>query len=132
MRSWLTLICLALVGGSALAAPLTHGATGSIGLDEMDIVAKQSEYDGHAHQYLIKGDVRVTLKDMVVTCDQATIFVTAKEDRVDKLIFSGRVEARRHGNTFRGDRVTYFVGDRRLLAEGATHTRLLLPTAPKK
>lgn len=101
----------------------------AVTLDQMDILARQSEYDGQAHTYAMTGDVRISLRDMVVTCQAATVFASPKEDRVERIVFSGKVEARRGNGLFRGERVTYFVAERRLLAEGKTHTRLMVPAS---
>lgn len=101
----------------------------AVSLDQMDITARQSEYDGQAHTYAMTGNVRISLRDMVVTCQEATVYATPKEDRVERIVFTGQVEARRGTGVFRGDRVTYFVAERRLLAEGGTHTRLLVPAS---
>lgn len=99
----------------------------AVSLDQMDITARQSEYDGQAHTYAMEGDVRIALRDMIVTCRAATVYATPKEDRVERIVFTGQVEAKRGNSLFRGEKVTYFVSDRRLLAEGGTHTRLLVP-----
>lgn len=102
----------------------------AVSLEQMDITARQTEYDGQAHTYAMSGNVRISLRDMVVTCQEATVYATSKEDRVDRIVFTGQVEARRGSGVFRGDRVTYFVAERRLLAEGGTHTRLMVPASP--
>lgn len=101
----------------------------AVSLDQMDITARQTEYDGQEHTYAMSGNVRISLRDMVVTCQAATVYATPKEDRVDRIVFSGQVEARRGTGVFRGEKVTYFVAERRLLAEGGTHTRLLVPAS---
>lgn len=101
----------------------------AVTLDQMDILARQSEYDGQLHTYAVSGNVRISLRDMVVTCQAATVFASPKEDRVERIVFSGQVEARRGNGVFKGERVTYFVAERRLLAEGKTHTRLMVPAS---
>jgi lipopolysaccharide export system protein LptA len=118
---------LALAQAPALAAPAKPAPTQT--LDQMEVLARTTEYDGKAHTYTVKGDVAITLKDLAVNCDQATIFASPKEDRVDRIVFSGKVEAKRPSGTFRGEKVTYYVAQRRLIAEGGTRTRLMLPAS---
>lgn len=120
---------LALAAYPAHAKPKPFAAPSGLSIDQMDIVAQTTEYDGHAHTYSVRGGVRITLRDMSVTCDQAVIYDTPKDDRVERIVFAGHVMARRGPGTFRGDKVTYYVAERRLLAEGGTHTRLLLPAS---
>lgn len=120
-------LVMALVAAPALAAPAKP--TPAQALDQMEVLARTTEYDGKAHTYTVKGDVAITLKDLAVTCEQAIIYASPKEDRVDRVVFSGKVEAKRSSGTFRGDRVTYFVAQRKLLAEGGTRTRLMLPAS---
>lgn len=112
---------------AAVSAPQPLPA--AVSMDQMDITARQTEYDGQQHTYAMTGDVRISLRDMVVTCRAATVYATPKEDRVERIVFSGQVEARRGNGVFRGEKVTYFVAERRLLAEGGTHTRLLVPAS---
>lgn len=101
----------------------------AVTMDQMDIVARETEYDGQAHTYAMSGNVRISLRDMVVTCQEATVYASPKEDRVDRIVFTGQVEAKRGTGVFRGEKVTYFVAERRLLAEGGTRTRLLVPAS---
>ncbi|HEY9900462.1 MAG TPA: LptA/OstA family protein [Pantanalinema sp.] len=122
-------MALALWQAPALAAPAKPAPAPAQALDQMEVLARTTEYDGRAHTYTVKGDVAITLKDLAVSCDQATIYATPKEDRVERIVFSGKVEAKRSTGTFRGDKVTYYVAQRRLVAEGATRTRLMLPAS---
>jgi lipopolysaccharide export system protein LptA len=94
---------------------------------QMEIVAKTTTFDGKAHTYQVKGNVKVTLPNLVVTCAEATLFANAKDDAIVRVVFSGNVEAARDGNTFRADRITYHVLERRLEAVGTTRIRLKLP-----
>ncbi|MEB3329106.1 MAG: hypothetical protein VKQ33_07735 [Candidatus Sericytochromatia bacterium] len=109
--------------GLALAAPARAAAPAP----QLQIEADVTTYDGKAHTYQVRGHVRVTLPQMVVTCQQATIYAAPTEDRVLRVVFDGGVEARRGSDTFRASRITYHVAARRLVAEGTTRTRLLLP-----
>lgn len=141
MGTWMIVgLALGLSGSPALSAPrptpkptprvkAPQPLPASVSLDQMDIVARESEYDGQAHTYSMAGNVRISLRDMVVTCRAATIYATPTEDRVERIVFSGQVEARRGNSLFRGEKVTYYVAERRLLAEGGTHTRLLVPAS---
>jgi lipopolysaccharide export system protein LptA len=94
---------------------------------QLQIEADATAYDGKDHTYQVRGHVRITLPQMVVTCEQATIYAAPTEDRVLRVVFAGGVEARRGSDTFRAARITYHVPERRLVAEGATRTRILLP-----
>ncbi|MBI6545594.1 MAG: hypothetical protein HY692_02295 [Cyanobacteria bacterium NC_groundwater_1444_Ag_S-0.65um_54_12] len=96
-------------------------------LEELVIEALGSEYDGLQHSYLLKGQVRVILRELLVTCNEATIFLPPSEDRVERILFVGDVLVTRGKNTFRGERVTYHVANKRLVAEGSTRTHLFLP-----
>jgi len=128
-------VAVALLGAPALSATKPAKAKAAqplpaaVSLDQMDITARQTEYDGQEHTYSMSGNVRISLRDMIVTCQEATVYATPKEDRVDRIVFLGQVEARRGTGVFRGEKVTYFVAERRLLAEGGTHTRLLVPAS---
>lgn len=138
--SWLALgVALGLAGTPALAVPKPAAPASkvrapqplpsAVTMDQMDITARETEYDGQQHTYAMSGNVRISLRDMVVTCQEATVYASPKEDRVDRIVFSGQVEARRGTGVFRGEKVTYFVAERRLLAEGGTRTRLLVPAS---
>ncbi|MBO9539869.1 hypothetical protein J7643_04655 [bacterium] len=120
-------LAIALSAAPALAAPAKP--TSAQALDQMEVLARTTEYDGKAHTYTVKGDVEITLKDLAVSCDQATIYASPKEDRVERIVFSGKVEAKRSSGTFRGEKVTYYVAQRKLVAEGGTRTRLMLPAS---
>lgn len=128
LAATLATLVMALGAPATDAAPKPKSITPPLRMEQMDITAVSTEYDGHAHTYTVKGDVHVNLRDLAVTCAEATIFVTSKEDRVERIVFRGDVEAKRGSGTFRGNQVTYFAGQRRFLAEGRTRTRLLLST----
>lgn len=100
---------------------------GVVKVDELAIRAASTEFDGVSHGYLVKGNVKIDMPDLSVTCDQAVISVSANEERVDKIVFTGGVIATRGRNMFFGDRVTYLVPTRKLVAEGNTRTKILLP-----
>ncbi len=95
----------------------------------MTIEAKTTEYDGQKHTYTVTGDVRIDLEDMRVTCRQATIFATADDSRVERVLFVGDVVAKRGANVFTGEKVTLTLQNRRLMAEGGTTTRLMVPAS---
>lgn len=93
----------------------------------MEIAAQTTTYDGKAHTFLVKGKVRVTLPQLVVTCDEATLYAAPSEDAIVRIVFKGNVEAVRGTDTFHAERITYQVAERRLEAAGATRIRLKLP-----
>ncbi len=93
----------------------------------MEIEARTTEYDGQKHTYTVTGDVRIVLEDLVVTCKQATIYATDDESRVERVRFNGDVVAKRGPNVFTGETVTFHLPTRRLLAEGGTKTRIMVP-----
>jgi len=95
----------------------------------MEIEARTTEYDGQKHTYTVTGNVRITLEDLVVTCNQATIFASADESRVERVRFNGDVVAKRGTNVFTGETVTFHLSTRRLLAEGGTKTRIMVPAS---
>lgn len=97
--------------------------------DELFIQAKATEYDGRGHQYKVSGDVHMEVRDLKVRCAEALIYLSPDEARVDRIVFTGDVVAVRGRSTFRGDRVTYNVTTRKLVAEGNTRTRVVLPSA---
>lgn len=111
----------------APAAPAK--VSGPVRPDELAIQAKATEYDGPGHKYKVSGDVHLEVRDLKVTCGEATIFLSADESKVNHIVFTGDVVAVRGRSTFRGDRVTYNVGTRKLLAEGNTRTRVVLPSS---
>jgi lipopolysaccharide export system protein LptA len=120
-RSLLALSLLALLAAPAAAEPSPAPA------QDLEISAKSTTYDGRAHTYTVKGDVHITLPQLAVTCDQATIYADASEKHVVKIVFTGGVEAKRGTDSFRADTITLLVPERRLVAEGTTHVRLRLP-----
>jgi lipopolysaccharide export system protein LptA len=93
----------------------------------MEIEARTTEYDGQKHTYTVTGNVRITLEDLIVTCKQATIFASDDESKVERVLFNGDVIAKRGPNVFTGETVTFHLPTRRLLAEGGTKTRILVP-----
>jgi lipopolysaccharide export system protein LptA len=95
----------------------------------MEISARKTEYDGQKHVYTVTGNVRITLEDLLVTCQQATIFATADESRVERVLFSGDVIAKRGPHVFTGETVSFHLQTRRLLAEGGTTTKLQVPAS---
>lgn len=123
MKRILLLLALLVASPAQAASPLPKAAPSG---GTMEIEAQSTTYDGKAHTYQVKGKVRITLPQMVVSCDEATIHA-ATEDRVLRVVFAGRVEAKRGADTFRADRITYHVAERRLVAEGGTKTRIQLP-----
>lgn len=94
--------------------------------EPMDILGKQTEYNGSKHTYTVTGDVHIAFRAIKVTCEKAVIYFTPKEDRVVRIVFTENVEVQRGQSTFTGSQVTYFVTDQRLVAEGGTKTRLNL------
>lgn len=109
----------------AAAAKSTPAAKSS----PMEIEARTTEYDGQKHTYTVTGDVRITLEDLIVTCKQATIFASDDESRVERVRFSGDVIAKRGPNVFTGETVTFHLPTRRLLAEGGTKSRIMVPAS---
>lgn len=109
------------------AAPPAKAATAQS--SAMEIEGRTTEYDGQKHTYTVTGNVRITLEDLVVTCKQATIFASSDESRVERVLFSGDVVAKRGPNVFTGETVTFHLPTRRLLAEGGTKTRIMVPAS---
>ncbi len=102
--------------------------SGPVRVDELAIQAKATEYDGAGHQYKVSGDVHLEVRDLKVNCREALIHLSNDDDKVERIVFTGEVVAVRGRSTFRGDRVTYNVATRKLLAEGNTRTRVVLPS----
>lgn len=123
------LLLAASMGAPALAqkAAPTPAANTAPAASTMEIVAQSTVYDGKAHTYQVKGNVRITLPQLTVTCDQATVYANDAENQIVKVVFSGNVEAKKGTDSFRATRITYLVAERRLSAEGTTRTRLKLP-----
>lgn len=117
------ILLAALMGAPALAQKATPAPAAST----MEIVANSTVYDGKAHIYQVKGNVRITLPQLTVTCDQATVYANDAENQIVKVVFSGNVEAKKGTDSFKATRITYLVAERRLSAEGTTRTRLKLP-----
>jgi lipopolysaccharide export system protein LptA len=129
MRFFVPAVLLAaLMGAPALAQKAAPAATAaSPAANTMEIVAQSTVYDGKAHTYQVKGNVRITLPQLTVTCDQATVYANDAENQIVKVVFSGNVEAKKGTDSFKATRITYMVAERRLSAEGTTRTRLKLP-----
>jgi lipopolysaccharide export system protein LptA len=122
------ILLAALTGGPALAQKAAPAAPAKAPAEStMEIVAQSTVYDGKAHTYQVKGNVRITLPQLTVTCDQATVYANDAENQIVKVVFSGNVEAKKGTDSFRATRITYMVAERRLSAEGTTRTRLKLP-----
>ncbi len=107
--------------------PIHRPLHAPVPMDEIGIAGRTTEYDGMAHTYTIDGQVRIAMRDMTVTCDQAVISTSPDEQEVLKILFRGHVVATRAHDTFRGNEVTYFVPTRRLVAQGDTKTHIFLP-----
>ncbi len=122
-RSFLIILALAAAGVGAKATPKP------VSPDELAIQAGSTEFDGVSHTYKVAGDVHLDVRDLKVVCREAQIYLSPDDQRVLRIVFSGQVVAVRGRSTFRGDRVTYNVGTRKLIAEGNTRTKLLLPGA---
>lgn len=112
-----------------VSAPAKKASPAPAKTSTMEILAQKTEYDGQLHTYTVTGNVRVTLEDLVVTCQQATIFATADESEVDRVIFNGNVIAKRGPHVFTGETVSFYMPTRRLVAEGGTTTRLQVPAS---
>lgn len=95
--------------------------------EHMEIVADATTYDGKAHLYRVSGNVKITLPEIVVTCREATVYADAAETKIVKVVFTGGVTASKGTDTFRAERISYLVAERRLVAEGGTRTKLKLP-----
>jgi lipopolysaccharide export system protein LptA len=121
------ILLAALMGAPALAQKAAPAASSAPAASTMEIVAQSTVYDGKAHTYQVKGNVRITLPQLSVTCDQATVYANAAENQIVKVVFSGNVEAKKGTDSFKATRITYMVAERRLMAEGTTRTRLKLP-----
>ncbi|MBM3267142.1 MAG: hypothetical protein FJZ01_05775 [Candidatus Sericytochromatia bacterium] len=119
------LVVLALATAGLAAKPTPR----PVSPEEVAIEAASTEFDGAGHTYKVAGDVHITVRDLEVTCKEAQIFLSKDDQRVERIVFIGEVVALRGKGTFRGDRVTYNVGTRKLIAEGNTRTRLILPGA---
>lgn len=121
------ILLAALMGAPALAQKAVPAASTAPAASTMEIVAQSTVYDGKAHTYQVKGNVRITLPQLSVTCDQATVYANEAENQIVKVVFSGNVEAKKGTDSFKSTRITYMVAERRLSAEGTTRTRLKLP-----
>jgi lipopolysaccharide export system protein LptA len=96
---------------------------------KMALSAKTTTYDGRAHTYTVTGDVHITWLEFIVDCDTATLYATVKEDHITRAVFTGNVTVKKGNDSFKANRVTFYVEARKLVAEGETHTRLTLPLA---
>lgn len=114
-------------GSPALAA----GPAAPVTLDQIDLTAQETSFEGPQHLYRVQGKVHVVVRDLDVRCEQADIHLSDDDSRVLRLECSGNVVARRGKNLFRSARVTYWVPERRLLAQGGTRTVITLPAASK-
>jgi lipopolysaccharide export system protein LptA len=114
---------IAITPAALAASPAPATAEGQ----SMEIVATSTVYDGKAHTYQVKGAVKITLPQLTVTCDEATVYANATESQIVKVVFSGGVTATKGTDSFKASRITYLVAERRLTAEGTTRTRLKLP-----
>jgi lipopolysaccharide export system protein LptA len=122
-----SLFTLALCAGAAVAAPKAESPGSGAAAQSMEIEAKTTTYDGKAHTYQVKGGVRITLPQLTVTCDEATVYANDAENQIVKVVFDGNVEATKGTDSFKASRITYLVAERRLTAEGTTRTKLKLP-----
>jgi lipopolysaccharide export system protein LptA len=118
-----------LVALFAPAAPAAPPQQRTVRMDEVSVRAQTTQYDGDSHVYRVIGDVHMEVRDLKVACKEALIVLSHNDERVDRLVFIGDVVAVRGRSTFRGDRVTYTVATRKLVAEGNTRTRVLLPAS---
>lgn len=114
---------------SPAAKPATKSSAATPQSSAMNIEARTTEYDGQKHTYTVTGNVKITLEDLSVTCQQATIFATPDETQVERVRFTGDVVAKRGKNLFTGETVTFHLPTRRLLAEGGTKTRIMVPAS---
>ncbi len=108
----------------ALAAPAAP-----VTLDQIDLTARETSFEGPLHRYSVRGKVHVTVRDLDVRCEQADIYLSDDDSEVMRLECSGDVVARRGKNLFRSARITYWVPERRLLAQGGTRTVITLPAS---
>lgn len=92
--------------------------------EPLEVLAKLTEYDGKKHTYTVTGDVKVTYRDLLVNCQKAVIYFTPKEDAVTKIVFFEKVDVLWKSSNFQGERVTYYVPNDRMVAEGGTKTRI--------
>lgn len=120
-------LCLAL-GAIALALPAAAVAAPAAG-KTLDLSARSTVYDGRAKTITARGDVRVTMPPMQISCAEATLYTDARETAVVKIVFTGAVTAKKGDDVFRAERITYYVPERRMVAEGTVKTRLKLPLA---
>lgn len=103
-------------------------APAALAADEhLEIVADSTTYDGKGHLYRVSGNVKITLPEIVVTCREATVYADDKESKIVRVVFTGGVTAIKGTDTFRAEKITYLVADRRLVAEGGTRAKLKLP-----
>jgi lipopolysaccharide export system protein LptA len=116
---------------SRLAAAAAPSRPDPVHLDQLDLTARETTFDGSVHRYRITGSVHAVVRDLDVRCDQADIFLSTDDDEVLKMEFSGGVVARRGKNVFKSARINYWVPERRLVAQGGTRTILTLPVASR-
>jgi lipopolysaccharide export system protein LptA len=117
----MTALLLTLLAAAAVASPVR--------IDELAIKAANTEFDGAGHVYKVSGDVKMEVRDLKVNCKEAHIFLTPNDERVERILFTGSVVATRGRSQFHGDKVTYHVATKKLIAEGNTRTKLLLPSS---
>ncbi|MEB3195634.1 MAG: LptA/OstA family protein [Candidatus Sericytochromatia bacterium] len=112
--------------GAAPSALPTRGGEEAMG-QTLRLEADSISYDAQKRTYQVRGRVRIALADLTVRCESAILTAAPAQDQILKVVFSGQVEARRGPDSFRAQRITYHVRERRMFAEGSTRTQLRLP-----
>lgn len=92
----------------------------------VEIFAQEVDVNLTAQSTVFKGNVRVLFSPYQARCQQATVYLNPKTQKVQKIIMDGQVVIEKGTQVLKGKRITLDVSQNRLKIEGQVYTRFQL------
>lgn len=89
----------------------------------VEIFAQEVDVNLTAQSTVFKGNVRVLFSPYQARCQQATVYLNPKTQKVQKIIMEGQVVVEKGAQVLKGKRITLDVSQNRLKIEGQVYTR---------
>lgn len=89
----------------------------------VEVFAQEVDVNLTAQSTVFKGNVRILFSPYQARCQQATVYLNPKTQKVQKIVMDGQVIVEKGAQVLKGKRITLDVTHNRLKIEGQVYTR---------
>lgn len=89
----------------------------------VEVFADSVDVNLNAQTTVFKGKVRILFSPYQARCQQATVYINPKTQKVQKIVMDGQVVVEKGAQILKGKRITLDVASNHLKIEGQVYTR---------